>query len=135
MDRQTYKLRRSVVLAEWQGLTANAGVLGEQHVHYIVELLQTMIDEDLTSVEADEEACRIYNEQVQEALKDTAWCRKGAAHGYYRHADSGRIVITTPRHNSTVWHDTRRPNMGHITAKKREGAGERQRPEIKMLSI
>ena len=117
------------------GLTANHAVLGEQHVHYIVELLQIMVNNDYATVEADEEACRAYNAWTEEALKDTAWYRKGAAHGYYRHDESGRIVLATPRHNSTVWHDTRRPNMEHIRTERRPGAPERTPRQIEMLSI
>lgn len=117
------------------GLTANHAVLGEQHVHYIVELLQIMVNNDYAAVEADEEACRAYNAWTEEALKDTAWYRKGAAHGYYRHDESGRIVLATPRHNSTVWHDTRRPNMEHIRTERRPGAPERTPRKIETLSI
>ena len=116
-------------------LTANAAVIGEQQVHYIVELLQAMVDEDLSAVEPDVEATKAYNERVQEALLDTAWYRKGKAHGYYRHDESGRIVIATPRHNSTVWHETHEPNMEHFVVTRRPGAKKRTREPIKMLSI
>lgn len=61
--------------------------------------------------------------------------RKGAAHGYYRHDDSGRIVIATPRHNSTVWHDTRQPKMEHIKSRRRSSEAKPERPAMTMLSI
>lgn len=116
-------------------LTANAAVIGEQQVHYIVEMLQTMMNEDLAAVEPDAEACRAYNEWTQEQLLDTAWYRKGEAHGYYRHDASGRIVIATPRHNSTVWHAMRRPNMEHFVVTRREDAPQRVARPMEMLSI
>lgn len=117
------------------GLTANHAVMGEQHVHYIIELLQAMLDEDYSSVEVDAEACREYNAWVDEALKDTAWYRRGAAHGYYRHDESGKIVLATPRHNSTVWHDTREPKMEHIHGTRRPDAKPREPRPMKHLSI
>lgn len=116
-------------------LTANAAVVGEQQVHFIVELLQTMMNDDLAAVEPDAEACRAYNEWVQEKLLDTAWYRKGAAHGYYRHDASGRIVLATPRHNSTVWHATREPNMDHFVVTRRSDAPPRTPRTMETLSI
>lgn len=116
-------------------LTANAAVIGEQQVHYIVEMLQTMVDEGLSAVEPDPEATRTYNEWTQEALLDTAWYRKGSAHGYYRHDESGRIVIATPRHNSTVWHAMRQPNMEHFVTTVRADATKREPRPMPMLSI
>jgi len=116
-------------------LTANACVIGEQQVHYIVEMLQTMVDEDIAAVEPDVEATRAYNEWTQEKLYDTAWYRKGAAHGYYRHDDSGRIVIATPRHNSTIWHVTRAPKMEDFVVTKRPDAIPRAPRAMETLSI
>lgn len=116
-------------------LTANAAVIGEQQVHYIIELLQTMIDEGLSAVEPDVEATRAYNEWTQEKLYDTAWYRKGSAHGYYRHDESGRIVIATPRHNSTVWHAMQQPNMEHFVVTRRAEASPREERVLAMLSI
>ncbi|ANI77702.1 MULTISPECIES: flavin-containing monooxygenase [Sphingobium] len=116
-------------------LTANAAVIGEQQVHYIVELLQTMIDEDIAAVEPDVEATRAYNDWTQEKLLDTAWYRKGSAHGYYRHDDSGRIVIATPRHNSTVWHAMRQPEMEHFVLTYRPNVEKRAPRPMSLLSI
>jgi len=116
-------------------LTANAAVIGEQQVHYIVELLQTMVDEGISAVEPDVEATRAYNEWTQEKLLDTAWYRKGKAHGYYRHDESGRIVIATPRHNSTVWHAMRQPNMDHFVVTRRKDAKQREPRAMAMLDI
>jgi len=116
-------------------LTANAAVIGEQQVHYIIEMLQTMVEEDISSVEPDVEATRAYNEWTQEKLNDTAWYRKGKAHGYYRHDESGRIVIATPRHNSTVWHAMQQPNMDHFVVTRSKDAKPREAREMVMLSI
>jgi cation diffusion facilitator CzcD-associated flavoprotein CzcO len=116
-------------------LTANAAVIGEQQVHYIVEMLQIMTNEGISAVEPKEDATRAYNEWTQEKLLDTAWYRKGKAHGYYRHDAEGRIVIATPRHNSTVWHAMRAPNMDHFAVTVRPDAEKREPRPMQMLSI
>ena len=94
-----------------------------------------MVNGDYAAVEPDQAAFRAYNDETEAALKDTAWYRKGAAHGYYRHDDSGRIVLGTPRHNSTVWHDTREPRLEHLKLERKPGVAERQPRKIEKLSI
>lgn len=98
-------------------LVANHAVVSEQQVHWIVELLQTMVDDNLASVDVSREACAEYNEGVEESLKLTCWVNKGSAHGYYRHT-SGKVVIGIGRHNSEIWHDTRQPKPEHFITTK-----------------
>jgi len=95
--------------------------LGEQQVHYIIELLQTMVDENLESVEVTEEACARFNEDLNEILDRTVWVNRGEAHGYYRH-ESGRVVLGYPRHNSLYWQELRRPVMEHFITTERDEA-------------
>lgn len=117
------------------GLTANHAVLGEQHVHYIIELLQMMVNGDYAAVEVDPAVFRAFNDETEAATRDTAWFRNGKAHGYYQHDGSKRIVLGTPRHNSTVWHDTRKPKPEHLKLERKPGVPERQPRKIEKLSI
>ncbi|MDD3799699.1 MAG: hypothetical protein PHE36_11055, partial [Novosphingobium sp.] len=123
-----------LTVGPYSNLTANHAVLGEQQVHYIVELLQTMIDEDIASFEVTEEAARDFVETMDKDLARTAWVNKGTAHGYYRHA-SGKVILALPRHNSEIWHATRQPRMEDYRIAKRAGAEPEPRRELEPLSI
>jgi 4-hydroxyacetophenone monooxygenase len=113
-------------------LVANHAVVSEQQVHWIVELLQAMVDENLSSVDVRKEACADYNEGIEKSLEPTCWVNKGSAHGYYRHA-SGKVVIAIGRHNSEIWHDTREPKLDHfLTAKAARPAREYANPPHKL---
>jgi 4-hydroxyacetophenone monooxygenase len=115
-------------------LTANHAVLGEQQVHYLIELLQTMVDEDLATVEVTEEATRAFVEEMDRDLARSAWVNKGSANGYYRHA-SGKVVLAVPRHNSVVWHKLRTPRMEDYRVTRREGGAPAGTPAMDMLSV
>ena len=94
-------------------LVANHAVVSEQQVHWIVELLQAMVDENWSSFDVSEAACDEYNKGIEESLQLTCWVNKGSAHGYYRHA-SGKVVLAIGRHNNEIWHDTRQPKLEHF---------------------
>lgn len=115
-------------------LVANHAVVSEQQVHYVIELLQTMIDENLAAIEVSEEACRAFVEDVENGLSTTTWVNKGTAHGYYRHA-SGKVILAIPRHNSRIWHDLREPRMGDFIVTTRADAEPPPTREPATLSI
>lgn len=120
--------------APYSYLVANHAVVSEQQVHYIVELLQWMVDEGLASVDVTEAATRAFVDDVDANLAKTAWVQCGTAHGYYR--DQGKkVILAIPRHNSRIWHETRvpRPEDFHVTP--REGASPVETPEMPMLTI
>jgi 4-hydroxyacetophenone monooxygenase len=94
-------------------LVANHAVVSEQQTHYVIETLQAMVDQNVSSVDVSEQACEEYNKGIEESLEMTLWVNKGSAHGYYRHA-SGKVVIAIGRHNSEIWHNTRVPNLQHF---------------------
>lgn len=96
-------------------LVANHAVVSEQQIHWMMELLQQMVDENVSSLDVRAEACAEYNKGIAESLELTCWVNKGTAHGYYRHA-SGKVVLAIGRHNSEIWHDTRVPKLAHFTA-------------------
>ena len=107
-------------------LASAHSTLGEQQVHYIVELLQTMIDENLAAAEISEAACADFNRDINALLDRTVWVNKGDAHGYYRH-ESGRVVLGYPRHNSLYWQELRSPVAEHFILTPREDPVEPER--------
>lgn len=94
-------------------LVANHAVVSEQQIHWMMEILQAMVDDNVASVDVREEACIEYNDAIAKSLELTCWVNKGSAHGYYRH-ESGKVVLAIGKHNSEIWHDTRIPNMDHF---------------------
>jgi cation diffusion facilitator CzcD-associated flavoprotein CzcO len=120
--------------APYSFLVANHAVVSEQQVHYAIELLQWMVDEELDSVDVSMAACRAFVEDVDAALANTTWVQCGNAHGYYRHA-SGKVILAIPRHNSRIWHDLRQPRREDFEVTTRPGAAPVLRREMAMLSI
>jgi cation diffusion facilitator CzcD-associated flavoprotein CzcO len=99
------------------GLASDHATLGEQQVHYIIEALQLMLEEDIVALDVTREAFERYNEMIDECLRRTVFDgHKGTAHGYYRH-ESGRSVLAYPKANIEYWTDLRRPALAdyHLT--------------------
>ena len=118
----------------YSNLVANHAVLGEQHIHYVIELLQTMVDEQLSTFEVTQEAADRFVEEADKRLAQTAWVNKGTAHGYYRHP-SGKVVLAIPYHNSVIWHKLRQPDMADYTVTRRPDAQPVDAREPEMLEI
>ena len=98
-------------------LVSNHAVVSEQQVHYTIELLQWMVDEQLTSVDVTKEATEAFLAEVEPQLERTAWVNHGNAHGYYR--DKGqKVILAIPRHNSQIWHIMREPRYGDFKVTK-----------------
>ena len=70
--------------APYSYLVANHAVVSEQQVHYIVELLQWMVDDHLSSFDVSQQATDAFIDDVDTNLAKTAWVQCGSAHGYYR---------------------------------------------------
>jgi 4-hydroxyacetophenone monooxygenase len=92
------------------GLASSHTVLAEQQVHYVVECLKRMVEDDLDTMEVTEVACSDFNDMLQERLENTIWMQSGTAHGYYRH-HTGKIVLAFPGPNVEYWKMLRRPDM------------------------
>jgi cation diffusion facilitator CzcD-associated flavoprotein CzcO len=123
--------------APYSYLVANHAVVSEQQVHYIVELLQWMIDEHLSSFDVTPEATKAFVDDVDTEMQKTAWVQCGSAHGYYRDVGgSGRkkVILAIPRHNSRIWHDLRTPRAADFEVTQKQGEPARVR-ELKMLTI
>jgi len=124
--------------APYSYLVANHAVVSEQQVHYIVELLQWMVDEGLDSFDVTQAATDAFVNDVDSELQKTAWVQCGSAHGYYRDIGSGgkkKVILAIPRHNSRIWHDLRAPRTEDFTVTHKPDAAPAQQREMEMLSI
>ena len=124
--------------APYSYLVANHAVVSEQQVHYIIELLQWMVDDHLSSFDVSEEATRAFVDDVDAALQNSAWVQCGSAHGYYRDKGAGgqkKVILAIPRHNSRIWHDLRVPRQEdfHVTRTGHVSSGVAG--EMEMLTI
>ena len=124
--------------APYSYLVANHAVVSEQQVHYIIELLQWMVDDHLSSFDVSEEATRAFVDDVDAALQNSAWVQCGSAHGYYRDKGAGgqkKVILAIPRHNSRIWHDLRVPRQEdfHVTRAGHVSSGVPR--EMEMLAI
>lgn len=103
-------------------LTSSHTTLAEQQVHYIVEALKLMVDQDLAAFEVSEKASADYNAMLDKRMENTIWIQSGTAHGYYRHA-TGKIVLGFPGPNVELWSLYRRfEPADHILTSADEGA-------------
>jgi cation diffusion facilitator CzcD-associated flavoprotein CzcO len=124
--------------APYSYLVANHAVVSEQQVHYIIELLQWMVDEHIAAIDVTQQATKAFVDDVDANLANSAWVQCGGAHGYYR--DKGgdghnKVILAIPRHNSRIWHDLRSPRAEDFEVVVRDDArpvGERPMP---MLTI
>ena len=124
--------------APYSYLVANHAVVSEQQVHYIIELLQWMVDDNLASVDVSPEATKAFVDDVDAGLAKTAWVQCGSAHGYYRDKGKGgakKVILAVPRHNSRIWHDLRSPREEDFTVTRRAGESKADKRDMEMLVI
>ncbi|WP_097092511.1 flavin-containing monooxygenase [Novosphingobium sp. Chol11] len=124
--------------APYSYLVANHAVVSEQQVHYIVELLQWMVDDHLSSFDVSQQATDAFIDDVDTNLAKTAWVQCGSAHGYYR--DTGgdgqkKVILAIPRHNSRIWHDLRSPREEDFNVTRKDGDAPATQREMEMLTI
>lgn len=124
--------------APYSYLVANHAVVSEQQVHYIVELLQWMVDDHLASVDVTPEATRAFVDDVDANLQNSAWVQCGSAHGYYRDVGgegAKKVILAIPRHNSRIWHDLRSVREEDFAVTRRDDAAPAPAREPEMLTI
>jgi len=124
--------------APYSYLVANHAVVSEQQVHYIVELLQWMVDEHLASFDVTPEATNAFVDDVDTELQKSAWVQCGKAHGYYRDIGEGgqkKVILAIPRHNSRIWHDLRTPRTEDFATSRNAGEAPSAPREMPMLTI
>ena len=124
--------------APYSYLVANHAVVSEQQVHYIVELLQWMVDDHLSSFDVSQQATQAFIDDVDANLANTAWVQCGSAHGYYR--DKGahgqkKVILAIPRHNSRIWHGLRSPRQGDFNVTRKDGEAPTTTGEREVLTI
>lgn len=124
--------------APYSYLVANHAVVSEQQVHYIIELLQWMVDDHLSSFDVTREATDNFVDSVDAELQNSAWVQCGSAHGYYR--DKGahgqkKVILAIPRHNSRIWHDLRSPRQQDFHVTRTGGENPAAQREMEMLTI
>ncbi|QFU92519.1 NAD(P)/FAD-dependent oxidoreductase [Amycolatopsis sp. YIM 10] len=83
-------------------------VTSEEHVHYVVESLQYLVEHGYTAMEPRQDATDDYNQRVDDELDKTVWKHAGTANGYYRNK-SGRAWITCPWRLVDYWAMLREP--------------------------
>lgn len=101
-------------------LASSHTVLAEQQVHYVVECLKRMVEDDLATMEVTQQACDAFNQMLQERMENTIWIQSGTAHGYYRH-HTGKIVLAFPGPNVEYWKMLRRPEMSDYAVEPNAG--------------
>jgi 4-hydroxyacetophenone monooxygenase len=84
--------------------------LAEIQVHYIVDLLGRMFENDLQSVECRPQVWSDYNSRVDDAHARMVWTHPGMS-TYYRNS-RGRVVVPGPFRVIDVWHMARTANLG-----------------------
>jgi len=124
--------------APYSYLVANHAVVSEQQTHYIIELLQWMVDDRLASFDVTPEATNAFVDEVDTELQKTAWVQHGSAHGYYR--DKGgdgqkKVILAIPRHNSRIWHDLRSPRTEDFSVTVRADHIPAPERKMEMLTI
>jgi len=124
--------------APYSYLVANHAVVSEQQVHYIIELLQWMVDDHLASFDVTPEATKAFVEDVDAELQRSAWVQCGNAHGYYRDVGANgqkKVILAIPRHNSRIWHDLRSPRPQDFAVTVRDDAPPAAERTMPVLSI
>lgn len=89
---------------------AGHNILSEEQVHYIIECLQYLLENDLDAMDVRPEVLEQYNEKVDAALDSTVWVHPGAeVNGYYRNS-SGRAIVPCPWRLVDYWTLLRAPH-------------------------
>ena len=89
-------------------------ITSEEHVHYIVESLQYLVEHGHAAMEPTPEATAEYNQRVDEALDQTVWKHGGTANGYYRNR-AGRPWVSCPWRLVDYWTMLRAPEPKDYT--------------------
>ena len=93
---------------------AGHNILSEEHVHYIVECLQYLVENGHDAMDVRQDVLDEYNRRVDEALDKTVWVHPGAeTNGYYRNSE-GRAVVPCPWRLVDYWTLLREPHPDHF---------------------
>lgn len=84
-------------------------ITSEEHVHYVVESLQYLVENGHASMEPKREATDAYNRRVDAELDTTVWQHAKTANGYYRN-EAGRAWVSCPWRLVDYWAMLRSPD-------------------------
>ncbi|MGV9709059.1 flavin-containing monooxygenase [Gordonia sp. NPDC003424] len=94
---------------------AGHNILSEEHVHYVLECLQYLLEHDYASMDVRPEVLDAYNVKVEEALDETVWVHPGKnVTGYYRNS-AGRAIVPCPWRLVDYWTMLREPHPEDLT--------------------
>ncbi|MFD4407751.1 flavin-containing monooxygenase [Nocardia sp. NPDC058499] len=94
---------------------AGHNITGEEQVHYLIECLRYLLENDLATMEVTPQALDDYNRRVDEALDKTVWVHPGAeVNGYYRNS-AGRAIVPCPWRLVDYWTMLREPHPEDLT--------------------
>ncbi|MGW5381233.1 flavin-containing monooxygenase [Nocardia sp. NPDC003963] len=89
---------------------AGHNITGEEQVHYLIECLQYLLENEHAAMDVVQSAQDDYNDRVDTALDETVWVHPGAqVNGYYRNS-AGRAVVPCPWRLVDYWTMLREPN-------------------------
>ncbi|MCU1502787.1 MAG: monooxygenase [Ilumatobacteraceae bacterium] len=95
----------------------------EMQMHYVMDVLRQMLDNDIGAVECRQDVHDVYNEGIDEAHEHMVWTHPGMQ-TYYRN-DRGRIVVNLPYRNVDMFANTRHANLDeYVVEPRRETAGQ-----------
>lgn len=89
---------------------AGHNVTAEEQIHYVVESLQYLLENDKSAMDVTPTALAEYNARVDASLETTVWKHPGSdERGYYRNED-GRVVVPCPWRIVDYWTMLRKPD-------------------------
>lgn len=91
----------------------------ECQVNYAVDLIESMLAQDVGAVEVRRDVHDAYNRRLDDAHSHMIWTHPGAT-TYYRNA-KGRVVVNMPWRVVDYWKLTRRPDLNDFILEPRAG--------------
>ena len=92
---------------------------GECQIRYIVDVLCSMIERDIATVDCRKDVCDEYNRRVDEAHDKMIWTHRGMETAY-RNAN-GRVVVNSPWRLVDYWRMTHEANLDDYFCEPRPG--------------
>ncbi|MEO9326732.1 flavin-containing monooxygenase [Gordonia aurantiaca] len=104
---------------------AGHNITSEEQVHYIVECLQYLLENDHASMDVRQDALDEYNAKVDEALDETVWAHPGGqVNSYYRNSQ-GRPIVPCPWRLVDYWTMMREPDPADMVFVPANKSGEK----------
>ena len=85
----------------------------EATVHYVMEAIRTLVEQDAATVEPTREATIQWKRRVDELMADSVWAREQRATTYYRNA-KGEVVLASPLTMEELWSRLRGLNLEDV---------------------